>query len=190
MAGYAYTALPDDRVLTFNDDINAACPVSGQGMLGGRWRADNNANTEDEDDPLWLETTQYNLIDGTTNWTLTNDTGKAVWTLKDVRLGNVFDRTGNALGSTHNYLPWKTSTAVDYRSHEAPFNQKGAGQATMRNTADSMIVSPLYAEGIGRIYFDAVNFTVGEENKVVVQVSEKNEPVESDWTNALVDVYA
>ena len=190
MAGYAYTALPDDRVLTFNDDINAACPVSGQGMLGGRWYADNNANTEDEDDPLWLETTQYNLIDGTTNWTLTNDTGKAVWTLKDVRLGNVFDRTGNALGSTHNYLPWKTSTAVDYRSHEAPFNQKGAGQATMRNTTDSMIVSPLYAEGIGRIYFDAVNFTVGVENKVVVQVSEKNEPAESDWTNALVDVYA
>ena len=200
-AGGAYTALPGDRVLLMNDDTRVEAGVRGQGT---------NARATDGVTPRWeqitgsdieLENELYNLnkldIDGNlsqgTEWYHTDEAGNRTWHLVNVRMGNVFDGFGTALGATHNYLPWQTDTAVDYRDDTAPaLTQFAAGQVVMRNASSAQVVSPLYAEGIGRIYFDAVNFDTDTPNTLQLEISvvDSTDEAAADWQPALVDVLA
>lgn len=207
--GAPYYSLPGDRVLLANDDLHEGAVVTGQGIDttalgsgGPRWEPvpESYVAVTNEQSPYAL----YNLNrlkDGTlsdaTEWYHRSGDDVRTWHLKDIRLGNVFDAEGKALGAAHNYLPWRTTTAMDYRDGtEALLTQHGAGQIVMRNRDTAQVVSPLYAEGIGRIYFDAVNFTVGVTNLLAVQVSAQDDGGDEsavDWTAvdpALVDVLA
>ena len=200
-AGGAYTALPGDRVLLMNDDTRVEASVRGQGI---------NALASDGVTPRWsqvaaadleVEHTLYNLnkldklgtLSEGTEWYHTDEAGNPTWHLVNVRMGNVFDGEGGALGATHNYLPWQTDTAMDYRDGTAgALNQFAAGQIVLRNVDGAQVVSPLYAEGIGRIYFDAVNFDVATANTLKLEVSVVDDANEAAavWETALVDVLA
>lgn len=200
-AGGAYTALPGDRVLLMNDDTRVEAGVRGQGInalaLDGvtpRWTQVTTAD-------LAVEHTLYNLnkldklgtLSEGTEWYHTDEAGNRTWHLVNVRMGNVFDGEGGALGATHNYLPWQTDTAMDYRDGTAgALNQFAAGQIVMRNVDGAQVVSPLYAEGIGRIYFDAVNFDTATPNTLKLEIStvDNTDEAAADWQPALVDVLA
>ena len=127
----------------------------------------------------------YNLAAGT-EFCYSNATVRT-WHLTEVRIGNTFDSTGVALGPAHNYLPWQRIGAMQFtNSNVQVHNQRDTGHIAMRNTAQSRIVSPKYDDGIGRIYFDAVNFSVDTTNAVALSVcTNLAAAAEADWeTNA------
>ena len=185
-AGASYSQLGNDRVLLANDDKSSSCSVSGQGYDSAAWTRVNEDAVEDAD---------YNLMPGTEFYF--NPSGaENPWHLKNVRLGNTFNVNGTALGAGSNYLPWNNGTALAATNSTARARtQRDAGQIVMINTDDPedrpRIVSPLYEAGIGRIYFDAVNFTADTPNYIALYVS-TNETSEADayWQRALVDVVA
>ncbi len=183
--GASYSTLGTDRLLLANDDIIDSCPVSGQGYDSTAWTRVNEREVED---------VNYNLMPGTEFYF--NPSGENLWHLKNVRLGNTFNVSGNVLGPDSNYLPWKNDTAMAFtNSASRARSQRDAGQIVMINADDPddrpRIVSPLYSSGIGRIYFDAVNFSTATPNYIALYVS-TNGTTEADaeWQRALVDVVA
>lgn len=86
-----------------------------------------------------------------------------LWYLNDVRIGSLYP-SDKVESSIRNYLPWSpTSCAIS--SYGASFTNKNEiGNIVLRNTLNSVdglktgIYSPCYTNGIGTIYFDAVNF--------------------------------
>lgn len=93
-----------------------------------------------------------------------------LWRLEHVRIGNLYEGDGSTRSTTMNYLP----TIGDATN---------AAHLAMRNMLDAAIYSPIYTNGIGTIYFDAVNSitsTNGVGYKLVVEVC----------TNQLGDVNA
>ncbi len=72
---------------------------------------------------------------------------KTIWTLNDVRMGNLYNK---ALRPTpaRNYLPFSKTSADD---------AGGAMHLVVRNVLDASIISPCYSNGVGVVYFDAVN---------------------------------
>lgn len=90
---------------------------------------------------------------------------KVIWHLDNVRMGNWY-WSDCSFNSARNYLPW---------SIEAMPNgiQSESSHLIMRNTLDAAIYSPCYTNGIGTIYFDAVNAlaaTNGANYKIVVEI--------------------
>ena len=93
-----------------------------------------------------------------------------LWRLENVRIGNLYEDDGSTRVETMNYL----STIGDATN---------AAHLAMRNMEKSQIISPIYTNGIGTVYFDAVNSitsTNGVGYKLVVEVC----------TNQLGDVNA
>ena len=92
-----------------------------------------------------------------------------LWDFTNIRLGNFFRSTGK-LNDADVYLPYSpyANPSLD------PAAEKGAMADSvcilMRNDTDSAIYSPCYTNGIGTIYFDAVNSITGEVYKIVVEV--------------------
>ena len=72
---------------------------------------------------------------------------KTIWTLKDVRMGNLYNKAIQ-LVATRNYLPFSRTSAE---------NAAGAMHLVVRNVLDASITSPCYSNGVGVVYFDAVN---------------------------------
>lgn len=72
-----------------------------------------------------------------------------IWYLKDISIGSTY--VDSLIPSkTENYLPWSTSAKPNGTQEES-------AHMVMRNIADAAIYSPCYTNGIGTIYFDAVN---------------------------------
>lgn len=81
--------------------------------------------------------------------------GKVLWRLDHIMIGNLWIKDFKNY-DTRNYLPWsETSCAIS--SNGAAFAQSEVGHLIMRNTLDAQIRSGCYTNGIGTIYFDAVN---------------------------------
>ena len=81
--------------------------------------------------------------------------GKVMWRLDHIMIGNLWIKDFKNY-DTRNYLPWsETSCAIS--SNGAAFAQSEVGHLIMRNTLDAQIRSGCYTNGIGTIYFDAVN---------------------------------
>ncbi len=74
---------------------------------------------------------------------------KVIWQLEDVRIGNWY-REGYAFDATRNYLPWSEDALPNGAKSES-------SHLVVRNVQDAAIYSPCYTNGIGTIYFDAVN---------------------------------
>ena len=105
--------------------------------------------------------------DGTTN---------ILWRLRDIRFGNNFPENCT-MPNGECFLPW-SPTALGFSTYlvaqkVAPSNE--VCHLVMRNYTGAAIYSPCYTNGIGTIYFDAVNSqTIDVDNeayKLVVEVA-------------------
>jgi hypothetical protein len=105
--------------------------------------------------------------------------GARLWHLMDCRHGNTFLKgettAGKGLSQQQNYLPWsKTSLDIEYGWLMLAANQSSVGQVVMRNKKDAQVVSSCFTNGVGTIYFDAVNGWTsadGEAYQLVVEIA-------------------
>ena len=165
------------RVLLMNNDTNETCPIQGQGYH-------DTSNTVAVGQTYWwhddtpcdfaigafLSTDLMNLQIGSRHILYYKQPeGCApvkLWELVNCRAGSPAMKISNGF----NFLPWSsTCQPIDEGTYSAPIlnewtqgqNSNGVRQVaviTMRASRDATIYSPFYEDGIGEIYFDAVNF--------------------------------
>ena len=160
------------RVLLMNRDRNSKCPVDRQGY----------SDTSTTQSTFWeyLNETPYsgigdnNLQDGTEFILWTKGYGSKLWYLANCRHGNTFPQDDDApLLGYQNYLSWSEDSYSYYR-RTLLASREGVGHCVMQNTTDAAVYSSCYADGIGTIYFDAVNGwtnNVGGTYCLVVEVA-------------------
>lgn len=143
------------RVLLMNRDLNLASPVDYQGYYDTN---PEEASTYWDHVNVSEPTTYFNLMDSTESILRAKD-GTALWWLKDCRQGNVFPKRDDLeLPPNQNYLPWASPTALSFKGRgEAAKVRSDAGTLVMRNTGMATVYSPSFTNGVGVIYFDAVN---------------------------------
>ena len=104
----------------------------------------------------------------------TKQYGSKLWQLDYCRLGNAFLNAVDAssMASTQNYLPvssksgrFNNASLTSYATQ----NRYSAALA-MLNTTNSCVYSSCYEEGIGTIYFDAVNGFIAKENELAIDI--------------------
>ena len=170
------------RVLLMNRDTNTGlstkerCPIDYQGYSDTRttlstyWdilNAEGNAGGGDL--PL-------NLQVGTESKLMTKGGERVLWHLANCRHGNTYPTGANdPLLGTQNYLPF-SSTSKSFLARGTAAKQNTAGQIVMRNVVDATVYSSCFTNGIGTIYFDAVNgWCRSGENydnyKIVVEIA-------------------
>lgn len=148
------------RILLMNND-NGENGVSYQGYVDNDPRKDGYWEYVNEDGALI-----YNLKRGTEfrYWAKEGERKRLLWHLRDCRHGNMFPKNGTEnLSVAQNYLPWaQTSSRIDDRSGSSrKVTRSTVGWCVMQNSDRAEIVSSCYNEGIGTIYFDAVNGSPG-----------------------------
>ncbi len=146
------------RVLLMNRDTNASCPIGRQGYydtgssLATYWQ---HLNTTAPDIQI------YNLQSGTESVLWKKGQSERLWHLKDCRHGNMFPAGDDeTLSPAKNYLPWSSETAYSFKSYSTPVKnvgRAGAGWVVMQNRLNAAIYSKYFEDGIGTVYFDAVN---------------------------------
>ena len=161
-----YYNLSRDRVLLMNDDKDLRNPITLQGYFA----------TNTEDVAYWVHSgalkTQadfnasrlLSLQNGTEHEYYEN--GRLLWMLNECWAGTVFPPRPEA---KRNYLPW-SSRSVPLSGSSMTGAQ--AGSVVMRNVAGASLTSPFYVDGIGTIYFDAVNvWTDNLDSAIRVEVA-------------------
>ncbi len=168
-------ACGSDRVLLANDDLSfAGAEVSFQsyddnveGWGLPYWRhMDENGDIDDSNDDYLSFSPFFNIFRGTHHEYLSAE-GERLWGLIHVRFGNTFPNAWNypgqrgaeGLSPDQNYLPWNPSSMrmLGYLGYEVGQFHEYAGQLLMRNVEGAAIHSSCYKDGIGTVYFDAVN---------------------------------
>lgn len=163
------------RVLLMNCDRNTDCPIDYQGY----------SDTSDAKSTYWEflnsdgEQLPFNLQPGTES-VLRRNGGRMLWRLVDCRHGNTYPKgvttSGEGLRADQNYLPW-SSTSCSIHSRLTRARQNTVGQVVMRNVENAMVCSGSFTNGVGVIYFDAVNgwtagaSETGDDYRIVVEVS-------------------
>lgn len=146
------------RILLMNNDFSQG----GTATIGSQGYSDTN-----ETEAVYWEfadrepsgITAMNVLDGTNSMLLAvngAETNK-LWHLVACRHGNTYPSGGSGLDDSQNYLPWSTMSCSLTNSTVAAQSGADAGQILMLNTTKAMVYSPCYTNGIGTIYFDAVN---------------------------------
>lgn len=149
----------EGRVLLMNDDTNSDFEIRNQGYFA----------TNTTDSTFWVHTnaisppglipTQRNMSNEIDHvlWASGSGDPKRLWTLKSCRHGNIFLKSDtSALSAGNNFLPWGSDTALDFDGSSS-HTRHGAGHVVMMNTTNACIISSCFDDGIGTIYFDAVN---------------------------------
>ena len=102
-----------------------------------------------------------NIMDGKNSilWSVSDDKSvtNKLWQLVNCRHGNTFPAGGAGFSDNQNYLPYSDASCKMTDGKAAVESCADAGQLLMLNTTDAAVYSPCYEEGIGTIYFDAVN---------------------------------
>ncbi len=149
------------RILLLNND----CKVSGDRRnpeISHQGYADNRTT----DSTYW----QHLDVDSISAFNLRNGTSSILWAQGDIKLwhlnecrhGNTFPRNNDTVQLStlleQNFLPWSTTSlrSSSYNSNLA-MRRRDVGQILMRDTKEATVYSPCYTNGIGTIYFDAVN---------------------------------
>ena len=154
-----YPVMDNDRILLMNNDAKGGASITSQGY----YDTNTSARTYWVHDATSSPRLAPNLLKGT-NHTLFKHDGTKLWQLVDCRAGS-----GTVVGSaSRNYIPWtETATSIIDGTADIPVTSAGAkavGSVILRNAASARVYSPYYEEGIGTIYFDAVNaFTPDQE---------------------------
>lgn len=202
---YEYGHASEARTLLGNDDYSISQAEAEfqsyddteRGWGVPYWK---HLNSEGEaDDALGDDFTalsiHYNLFGGT-HHELWFEDGKGLgggdsklWGLVNVRMGNAFnnrlyypnERGTAGLDQDRNYLSWNplSQRMLGYYGYPVMDYRAWAGTLVMRNVENAAVASKLYDDGIGTIYFDAVNFQTdnltnefGKANyKLVVEVA-------------------
>ena len=159
------------RVLLMNDDANEICPIENQGddstakSRSTFWQFLNNDGSA----------LPYNLGKGTETILWKKQYSEKLWHLIDCRHGNtnpqeaagVKDINGNVIPDDYsdspaqlidqqNYLPYSVN-AFAFNDKDTGADPSTAGQIVMRNIEDATVYSCCFTNGIGTVYFDAVN---------------------------------
>ena len=164
------------RILLMNRDTNTKlpttdrCPIDRQGYSDIATTQSTFWQRFDTDESDLL----FNLKATTNSVLWTRGYGERLWHLDNCRHGNTFpkDVASGSLVQIQNYLPYSsTSYSIDQRTTLA--KQNTAGQVVMRNIENAAVYSPCYTNGIGTIYFDAVNGWTGinDYNNIVVEIA-------------------
>ena len=168
------------RVLLVNDDSDPNETVEGQ-------RYDRIAQDGAEVNPYWEHDTvpspmeEINLKPGTTHTlhyiehTPTNAVTNAVWKLTGAYIGNMLFTSETASLSNN----WNTLPSVPTASENA--------QIVLQNLEGARIESQIHTNGIGTVYFDAVNVYAGTDvsaadHRLVVEVSTNESTWGAVWT--------
>lgn len=156
----------EGRVLLMNTDVTPGAEVYNQGY------ADNDPSYStfwehldyDYDSIKGAAFQRLNLSNETAGILWTSNKERRLWTLKRCRQGNVFRKDDNynlSNAANYNYLPWDSENAKDIGEHESESHTRhGAGQIIMQNSAEAAVFSSCFTNGIGTVYFDAVNHRV------------------------------
>ncbi len=170
---HAYKTMGNDRILLMNNDSRTPANggISGQGYydtnvvegVATHWRHYPQIEVQMQAPAYYLFGTDHELCE---------QDGTVLWRLTDCRAGNVTPTlTGrNKLPSTNYSMPSAPpvpSVVVDGKTVKLSTNAPNA-TIIMRNTLNSKIHSPFYKDGIGTIYFDAVNSYVNSANSSIM----------------------
>lgn len=176
---YGYRRLGRERVLLMNVDNLADCPVTFESYAYNQsvsifLRRNYEAFwTFVEKDTVSL----YNLKNNASTELHVSDKGnpgKRLWSLRNCRHGNTHS-SDPEFQKVSNYLPVSPTSLGIGSTSTAASNQATddtAGQIVMQNTPAAEVISSCYAEGIGTVYFDAVNAFTGYKNgQIAVEVA-------------------
>lgn len=158
------------RVLLFNDEVDLE--VTGQSY----WETNLEVSTT-----FWMHTDEsgydssWPYANAAVTHTLctTNQVDEiyaaagetnAIWTVTGARIGNLY-KTRPVLVSGCNYLPYSTTASVKAEDGSGYEEDPGVGLSQhliLQNVEGAGIESPCYSNGVGTIYFDAVNFMMND----------------------------
>ena len=172
-------ATRNGRVLLVNDDENGDFAIAGQSYH----------LTDPSGETYWIHSdestvalrpylgmgTRHELRAATAVEELCG--GTRLWYLDHVRIGNTYyDLSANTEAdmSDQNFLPWSTTGRSTLDPAETQTGlQKDSANLVLQNVEGAAIYSPCYTNGIGTVYFDAVNGWAntedGSEYKIVVE---------------------
>ena len=190
-----YTSLggsSSGRVLLMNNHTYTSSEMAVTNIDYQGWFDSDNAGANKATTPTYWHhenlnapsITSFNLKNGTESILHTID-GRRLWHLVACRHGNTFPmESGDSLISSQNYLGWDTTYSRSIDDHtiskrtglQTTAVRKTAGQLVMQNTTDAVVYSSCFTNGIGTIYFDAVNgwCRTGEDYdnyKLVVEIA-------------------
>lgn len=161
-----YNKMGSDRILLMNNDSRLRCPIKFQGYN----------DTDPTKDTYWVHVggkasgTLLNVQLGTNHIFYSKGGGK-LWELQCCRAGSAASASKG-----RNYLPWaSTAYGIDGTTKPIPATVAGYKQVAcviMQNTDAARVYSPFYTNGIGTIYFDAVNgWTTSSDGQIDVQIA-------------------
>ncbi|MBO7684090.1 MAG: hypothetical protein J6T51_05140 [Kiritimatiellae bacterium] len=181
------------RVMLANDDAADGHRVVGQAYwrtrevdIGGGRTLTNNVFWTHEGVHGNLDA--INLYDGTTHrLSFIGDDGttNVLWRLNDVIIGNAYPSNGDALPTYSCALPWSATSLGNksYADRDIQGDRMQSGNLILRNidlgrySMGATVYSPCYTNGIGTIYFDALNMlrinndAMATNNCIVVEVA-------------------
>lgn len=186
-----------DRVMLFNSDVTPECPVGLQGYH----------DVDSQTNKVWLhEGMRWTgvgrfVLPGTRHVYFEPETGRKLWEFRNARIGNLF-QDDEELADRMNFLPWG-GQACRFDDSELPANaQRYAGTLILQNKSlksatdndPAAAYSPYYEQGVGTIYFDAVNSSCDYPNVLKLQVCGTPEGSAGvnvgKWSDVKVDVFA
>lgn len=151
----------DGRILLMNNDFSqgGTADEPSIGSQGYSYTNETEAVYWKFADRASLGGSTMNILDGTNSilWSVNGSVTNKLWHLVASRHGNTYPNDGSALDDSQNYLPWSAKTCSITNGTVAAQSGADAGQILMLNTTEAAVYSPCYDEGIGTIYFDAVN---------------------------------
>ena len=160
-----YISLDNDRILLMNNDSRFGAVVTFQGYN----------DTDPANKTYWVHDTtsagfSAALLRGV-NHTLFRKDGTRLWDLVDCRAGSA-----TVISSVRNYIPWTiTAKSIIDGTGSIPADAtgvKGVGSVIFRNSEAARLYSPSYEEGIGTIYFDAVNaFVNATDGAIALEIA-------------------
>ena len=174
------------RILLMNNDWTYGGSKSSPQISGQGWA---NTNLVEGASTFWRHVLDdasllYNVMPGTNSTLCAVEDGGAVtnelWRLVNCRHGNPYPVDSEKVGSTDGlsaaqvYLPASADTASIKNTDPYNTRRNGVGQLLMQNTTKSAVYSPCYKDGIGTIYFDAVNGWKGNIYNYVDEADSSN----------------
>ena len=184
LKGDAASLTLSGRVLLANDDTVAGHEITDQGY----WQQESvrHGKVTDYFSPYWshegTHTAYANLKDGVnhmlvyTNYVDGVLASNVIWTLQDVMIGSMASAENISSSASYCYLPYSPTSKMisSYANRTKAATRVEAGTMVMRNIEGAAIYSQCYTNGIGTVYFDAVNagqFTKNDLWHLAVEVA-------------------
>ena len=180
------------RVMLANDDDDA---VAGHKVLGqAYWRTrevDIGGGKTLTNDVFWTHEgtysyTEVTLLQGTShqlNAISEDGSTNVLWWFTDVLIGNGYSLSSGSLSMIQCALPHSATGLGNstYANRDVQGDKKESGNIILRNIINAAVYSPCYTNGVGTIYFDALNnyringAGIAENYRIVVEIAKKTD---------------